>query len=84
MYSQFFTTSIKFLTRRLSDLVIAISSGQAVVVQSVVCFVEEASRLEYVIKHYFSCFSTKTYVVGTQKNHLNEMVLLSTQNLCLN
>ena len=29
-------------------------------------------------------FSTKTYVVGTQKNHLNEMVLLNTQNKCLN
>ena len=26
-------------------------------------------------------FSTKTYVVGTQKNRLNEMVLLSTQNI---
>ena len=25
-------------------------------------------------------FSFKTYVVGTQKNHLNETVLLSTQN----
>ena len=24
------------------------------------------------------------YVVSIQKNHLNEMVLLSTQNLCLN
>ena len=31
-----------------------------------------------------SYFSTKTYVVGTQKNHLNETVLLSTQNICLN
>ena len=29
-------------------------------------------------------FSTKTYVVGTQKNRLNETVLLSTQNKCLN
>ena len=28
----------------------------------------------------FSYFSTKAYVVGTQKNRLNEMVLLSTQN----
>ena len=28
-----------------------------------------------------SYFSTKTYVVGTQKNHLNEGVLLSTQNI---
>ena len=29
-------------------------------------------------------FLIKTYVVGTQKNCLNEMVLLSTQNECLN
>ena len=27
---------------------------------------------------------TKTYVVGTQKNRLNETVLLSTQNICQN
>ena len=27
----------------------------------------------------FSYFSTKTYVVGTQKNRLDETVLLSTQ-----
>ena len=30
----------------------------------------------------FSHFSTKTYVVGTQKNRLHETVLLSTQNIC--
>ena len=30
----------------------------------------------------FSYFSTKTYVVGTQKNRLNETVLLSPQNIC--
>ena len=30
----------------------------------------------------FSYFSSKTYVVGTQKNRLNETVLLSTQNIC--
>ena len=28
-------------------------------------------------------FSTKTYVVGTQKNSLNETFFLSTQNICL-
>ena len=28
----------------------------------------------------FSHFSAKTYVVGTQKNRLNETILLSTQN----
>ena len=33
-------------------------------------------------KNYFSYFSTKTFVVGTQKNRLNETVLLSTQNIC--
>ena len=29
-------------------------------------------------------FLNKTYVVDTQKNRLNETVLLSTQNMCLN
>ena len=28
-------------------------------------------------------FSTKTYVEGTQKNRLDETILLSTQNMCL-
>ena len=46
-----------------------------------------------ITENYYSHFSTKTYVVSTQKNktyvvstqknHLNEMVQLSTQNLCL-
>ena len=35
-------------------------------------------------ENYFSYFSTKTHVVGIQKNRLNETVLLSTQNTCLN
>ena len=29
-------------------------------------------------------FTTKTYIAGTQKNRLNETVLLSIENLCLN
>ena len=33
------------------------------------------------IKNYFSHFSTKLYVVGTQKKRLNETVLLSTHNM---
>ena len=35
-------------------------------------------------KDNFFYFSTKryVYVVGTQKNRLNETVLLSTQNIC--
>ena len=37
--------------------------------------------LECVTEIYFFYFSTKTYVVGTQKNHLNVTVLLSTQNI---
>ena len=34
--------------------------------------------------NYFSYVSTKTYVVGTHKNRLDETFLLSTQNSCLN
>ena len=30
----------------------------------------------------FSYFSTKTYVVGTQKNCLNERIILSTLIIC--
>ena len=36
-----------------------------------------------VSKISFSYFITKTYIVGTQKNLLNEMVLSNTQNKCL-
>ena len=35
-------------------------------------------------KMFFSYFSTKTYVLGTQKNRHIELVLLRTQNKCLN
>ena len=31
----------------------------------------------------FARFSTKSYVVGAQKNRLDETVLLVTQNICL-
>ena len=33
-----------------------------------------------IVELFFFYFSPKTYVVGTQKNGLNETVLLSTQN----
>ena len=36
------------------------------------------------IRELFFYFSSKTFVAGTQKNHLNEMVLLSTKNTCFN
>ena len=42
----------------------------------------KAPRHECVTENSFSYFLTKTDVVGTQKNHLIEMVLLSTQNNC--
>ena len=29
----------------------------------------------------FSCLLTEIYIVGTQKNHLSEMVLLSSHNI---
>ena len=37
-----------------------------------------------VIRNYFSYFSFKTYVVGTQNNRLNETVILNTHNKCFN
>ena len=37
----------------------------------------QTSSLECVTKTLFSYFSTKTYVMGAQKNHPNETVLLS-------
>ena len=37
-------------------------------------------QIKCVIKNIFSYFSSKTYVVGTHKNRLDETVLLSTQN----
>ena len=46
--------------------------------------VSQAFSLECVPKIICSYFSTKTYVVGTQKNRLNETVLLSTPNICTN
>ena len=42
------------------------------------------STLRVWFEIYFLYFSSKTYVVGTQKNSLNQTVLLSTQNTCLN
>ena len=40
---------------------------------------EQAFSKECVTENYFLYFSSKTYVVGTQKNRLNETVLLSTK-----
>ena len=45
---------------------------------------QKTSRQMYVTENYFSHFSTKTFVVGTQKNRLDETVLLGTQNICFN
>ena len=45
-------------------------------------FAEDAAQgSACVTKNIFPYFSTRTYVVGTQKNRLNETVLLSTQNM---
>ena len=38
-------------------------------------------RMCTVIEKYYLNISTKTYIVGTQKNGFNETVLLSTQNM---
>ena len=40
--------------------------------------------MSVVFENYVSYFLTKTSVVGTQKKRLNETVLLSIQNACIN
>ena len=45
-------------------------------------FINAELKLRVRNENLCSYFSTKTYVVGTQKNPLNETVLLSTQNIC--
>ena len=51
-----------------------------------ICFCREMNKdrftdyEECAFENYFDYFSNKTYVVGIQKNRLNEMVLLSIQN----
>ena len=50
-------------------------------IEKQICF---EHRQEGVLENYFLYFSSKTYVVGTQKNRLNETVLFSTQNTCWN
>ena len=47
-------------------------------------YIEQASREQDKSAYLkIKFFSNKTYVFGTQKNCLNETVLLSTQNKCL-
>ena len=51
--------------------------------ESICCDVHSGPEIRVCNWKLFSYFSTKTYVVGTQNNCLNETVLLSTQNICL-
>ena len=43
--------------------------------------VEFSHLVKSAYQKIFFYFSTKTYVMGTQKNRLSETVLLSTQNM---
>ena len=47
-------------------------------------FKQDSQECIITIWFYFLFLNQTIVVVGTQKNHLNEMVLLSTQNKCLN
>ena len=61
-------------------------SAHVMSIQNTYCFVKsiQLAGLQIgVIINWFSYFLTEAYVVGTQKNPLNETVLLSTQNICL-
>ena len=43
--------------------------------------VDQAICYKWLTEKYVSYFTIKTYVVGSQKNRLNETVLLSTHNI---
>ena len=47
-----------------------------------VCVLRTLVKSAFTYRKIISYISTKTYVVDTQKNRLNETVLLSTQNIC--
>ena len=46
--------------------------------------VNSGLQIIVLIENNFSYFSTKTYVMGAQKNQLNKTVVYSSQNICLN
>ena len=61
--------------------------------QCVIVVFPDHTHLHYsgVMVHVIFCiniasihFTTRTYVVATQKNHLSETVILGSQNLCFN
>ena len=65
--------------KELADLLVSVGFYE----YYLCCNTQQAPRLECVLENYFLNFSSKTYVVGTQKNRLNEVGFLSTQNSCL-
>ena len=60
----------------------------SLVMENLITYLPDLMYDEHQFSHLtykqFSYFSTEPYVVVAQKNGLNEMVLLSTQNKCLN
>ena len=65
----------EMVTNRQVDVVMFVVASQELVTN---LFYE---KVGVCICEFFFYFSTKTYVVGTQKYRLNETVLLRTQNI---
>ena len=70
----------------IRDAFLQTLEGPSLSVTSKICFCREINKdrltdnVECAIENYFDYFSNKTYVVGIQKNRLNETFLLSIQN----
>ena len=76
----------QLISRRTTQRVLwnpmEINSNKIIIIKTIVGFV--IKKQQNAIQNYFSYFQPKTYGSGTQKNHLNGKVVLSTQNKCKN
>ena len=72
----------RMTTQRVLWNPMEINSNKIIIIKTIVGFmIKKNNKMQFKITFIFS---TKTYGLGTQKNHLNGKVLLSTQNKCKN
>ena len=80
------TMSLRFSSKRRGTKSLGKTLGVEVFFHNTVdgtfSFIVSDLQLRVHTKKLIFLFLNQTYVVGTQKNHLNEAVILSTRNIC--